>query len=415
MRKNISCRLLVVMSPVFIGTLLSLFAHNVLAQDEKKREKLGSSLKRLKWDEKKGEAVEKGKKEQSDPKAASSINAETLRVETQLAVFDLLVVDRYGRIISGLTKEDFVVTEDNVTQQLSTFATGEAAAIPRSIVLVLDFSGSQSPFLQTSISAAKTLVDQLRPNDKMAIVTDNIELLVDFTKNKSSLKEGLHGILAKALKEKAYGRSQQYSALLAVLRELVNKEAHSIVIFQTDGDQLAYLKQADSPPVRLRTSLFVEFGLADIVAASQRSQTTIYSIISGIRFLGLAPSLQVERAKRLLESRLPYERPASAGYLKQLSNSTAHCESVAAFWEASQKALADVAAKAGGWHEFLEWPEQAQTIYAKILNDINRRYIVGYYPANDSQDGTLRRVRFEVRGHPEYVILGRRAYYASKQ
>lgn len=415
MRRNISCHLFSVMCLVFTGTFLSFFPHNVLAQEEKKREKLGSSLKRLKWDEKKGEAVEKSKKEQPDPKTVSSINAETLRLETQLAVFDLLVVDRHGRIISGLTKEDFVVTEDKVTQQLSTFVTGEAAAIPRSIVLVFDFSGSQAPFLRTSISAAKTLVDQLRPNDKMAIVTDNVELLVDFTKNKSSLKEGLDAISAKAIKEKAYGRSRQYSALFAVLRELVGKEAHSIVIFQTDGDQLAYLRQADSPPARLRTSMFVEFGLADIVAASQRSHTTIYSIISGVRFLNLAPSLQIERAKSLLESRLPYERSTSAGYLKQLSNNTTHCESVAAFWEASQKALADVAAGAGGWHEFLEWPEQAQAIYTKILNDINRRYIVGYYPTNDVRDGMLHKVHFEVRGHPEYVVLGRRAYYAAKQ
>lgn len=415
MLRNRTYYLFVVMCLAFTGILLSSFDYDALAQDEKKREKLGSSLKRLKWDEKKGEAVEKSKKEQPDQKAAPSINAETLRLETQLAVFDLLVVDRHGRIISGLTKEDFVVTEDKVTQQLSTFATGDAAAIPRSIILVIDYSSSQLPFLKTSISAAKTLVDQLRPNDKMAIVTDDVELLVDFTKDKSKLGAGLDLILERVFQKKTYGQSKQYSALFATLRELTRNEERPIIIFQTDGDQLTYLKQVDTGQSQLRTSMLVEFGLVDIAAAAQRGHITIYSVISGVRFLDLPASIRLERAKQLTEARLPYERSYWAYQLKRIADKSAYFESVAEFWDVSQKALANVAASSGGWHDFLEWPEQAQAIYAKILNDINRRYIVGYYPTNDVRDGLLRKVHFEVRGHPEYVVLGRRAYYASKQ
>jgi len=77
-----------------------------------------------------------------------------------------------------------------------------------------------------------------------------------------------------------------------------------------------------------------------------------------------------------------------------------------------QGALAKVATISGGWTEFLEQPSQADEIYSRIVSDINRRYLVGYYPTNKEHDGKLRKISFEVRGHPEYVVMGRKAYYA---
>jgi hypothetical protein len=77
-----------------------------------------------------------------------------------------------------------------------------------------------------------------------------------------------------------------------------------------------------------------------------------------------------------------------------------------------QDALSAVAPLSGGWTEFLEQPEQADKIYARIFSDINQRYIVGYYPTNRTRDGKRRKIDFQVKGHPEYQILGRRSYFA---
>ena len=46
-------------------------------------------------------------------------------------------------------------------------------------MLIIDYSSSQRPYIENSIAAAKTLVDKLRPNDQMAIVTDDVELKVE--------------------------------------------------------------------------------------------------------------------------------------------------------------------------------------------------------------------------------------------
>jgi len=77
-----------------------------------------------------------------------------------------------------------------------------------------------------------------------------------------------------------------------------------------------------------------------------------------------------------------------------------------------QQALAVLATMTGGWTEFLEEPSQADENYSRIFSDINRRYIVGYYPTNKEHDGKRRKVNVEVRGHSEYIVMGRKSYYA---
>jgi hypothetical protein len=77
----------------------------------------------------------------------------------------------------------------------------------------------------------------------------------------------------------------------------------------------------------------------------------------------------------------------------------------------SQEAASRVSELTGGWTAYLEKPDQAASIYERILSDINHRYIIGYYPTNTARDGRLRRVRIEVRGRPEYMVHGRSSYY----
>ena len=83
-------------------------------------------------------------------------------------------------------------------------------------MLIIDYSGSQLPYLQNSIKAAKTLVDKLALRDRMALVSDDVELLVDFTQDKGKLKKSLDALRKKAADNRP-GRSEQYGALFATL------------------------------------------------------------------------------------------------------------------------------------------------------------------------------------------------------
>ena len=152
-----------------------------------KREKFGSSLSRFKRDQAHG-----GKPERQG--GGAEAGADDIKLDTLLVVFDVLVTDGASRVATGLTKDDFVVTEEGQQQQVSMLVRGTDGRLGRSLVLIFDFSGSIAPYLEKSIAAAKKLVDQIGPHDEMAIVNDAVELVVDFTRDKSRLRSALDAI-----------------------------------------------------------------------------------------------------------------------------------------------------------------------------------------------------------------------------
>ena len=344
---------------------------------------------------------------------------DVVRVETDLVVASVLVLDREGKIVTGLTKDDFVVKEDDSLQEIAGLSLGDSKDVPRSIVLIIDYSGSQLPYIRTSIEAARMLVDKLNPKDRMAVVTDDVNLLVDFTSDKDLLKSRLDSLRQSALSG-AVGASDQYDALFATLTELFDGEnVRPIVIFQTDGDQLNSLKGGTPQPYN-RLSLPRKHGLADILVATEKSRATVYSVISGVRFFGVAETDLLKRAEADWLNRLNASRQLSG-----TSNSSSRAESsmpsnevlyeMANGWVRRHTALAAVAKFTGAWAEFLEQPGQANEIYNRILTDIDRRYVIGYYPKNRARDGKRRKVHIEIRNHPEYVILGQKTHFAREE
>jgi VWFA-related protein len=257
----------------------------------------GSSLKRSKTSASGQPDKTAQKRTDTDTSSAEDV----VRVETSLVQLDLLVTDAGGsRYISGLTRDDFVVTEDDRPQQISTFTLGDdAARLPRSIVLIFDRSDSQLAYLDASIKAAKRLVEQLAPTDEMAIVTDDVQLAVGFTKDKKKLKQTLDS-LRKWTLEGYRTRSMQFSALLATLRELIGPEIkRPIIIFQTDGDEVGRL--SGWPPVAGEQVTEYGYDVNDIYAEVEKSRAKIYTVIPNDRLIGLPEGEADRRALLMLD------------------------------------------------------------------------------------------------------------------
>ncbi|MBV9927619.1 MAG: VWA domain-containing protein [Acidobacteria bacterium] len=389
------------------------------AQSSEKPKPFGASLKRPK-----AEAAG----EDSPPPE------EVVKVDTSLVNLDVLVTDAKGsRYVEGLTKDDFVLTEDGRPQTISNVFVGDdAERLPRSIILVLDRSQSELPYLEASVEAAKTLVNQLAPSDEMAVVTDDVELAAGFTKDKKRLRQTLDSL--KKLTFDGYRtHSRQFSALLAVLRELIDGETRRpIIIFQTDGDEVSRLDgtSGQNGPA--------EYDMETVYSEVEKSRAKIYTVIPNVRLIGVPEeelgrrfTQSLERSKLAREKhqdmwfgmkRVPEEKEkkssaapqgfppsfplGSIDFSKILERRVAEAVK-------EQTAAARVADLTGGWTSFLEEPGQAGEIYGRILADINHRYVITYYPTNQAQDGKLRRVHVEVRGHPDYVVQGRTSYYAT--
>lgn len=437
--------LLTISAILIIGLFTSAFAQSP-PREKPKLKDFGASLRKLKWDAQKNETVA--------TQQPTSNDDDVIRIETSLVTSDVLVTDKQGRPIRDLKATDFVVTEDGAPQQIGHFVLGDNANLSRSIVLVIDYSRSQFPYISDSIAAASVLVDKLGPYDRMAIVTDDIELLVDFTNDKRELKKGLEsliqrnngtkGFLGVGGKRPRFGYSAQFSALMATLNEAFDEEDQNrVIVFQTDGDELEFLRNSaivyevpsGVPPELLREvqeeveqkkklqrALVTEFSLEDVYRAAEKSRATIYSIIPRTRLLDFTKDEQIQRLHAEDERTVATWAASSSEKVRnnfkvleeqRRKKLTPELLQMRIDQELEiQRALVDLAKLSGGWAEFLETKSQTATIYNRILADLNLRYIIGYYPTNKAHDGKRRRIAIEVKGHPEYIITSRKSYYA---
>jgi VWFA-related protein len=365
------------------------------------------------------------------------------------------VTDKQGHPQRNLSATDFAVSEDGVPQQVGLFALAGGVKLPRSIVLIIDYSQSQFPYIAESIEAAKILVDKLGPYDQMAIVTDDVELLVDFTNNKRELKHALDslidrtrggkGFMGIGKKRSQFGRSAQFSALMATLKEAFDEEDEApVIVFQTDGDEIEYLRDsiivhevpAGLPPElraevqeeveqkkKLQQAGMTEFSLDDVYRAVEKSRATIYTIIPRIGLVGFSEDEQIRRLiaedERAVATWIAAASSAKMKSIIQARQEERQKKVTREIWQARldqelkvQRALIELSELSGGWAEFLETSSQAAAIYNRIVQDLNQRYIVGYYPTNKDHDGKRRRISITVKGHPDLLITSRTSYYA---
>ena len=354
------------------------------------------------------EPAEVRKAERRPPvKPHSAADSEEIRVETDLVLSDLLVQDRNGAPVGGLKATDFEITENGSPQLIDVFAYGDSS-IPRSIILVIDHSLSQLPYIDLSIESAKVLVDAMRPNDRMAVVSDDIVLVSEFSSDKEHLKSALESLKMKCSGGK-FGKSNQYSALFATLNERISRNGtRNIVIFQTDGDELFMV----SKPRAHRSS---NFGLADIVSVAERKGVTIYSVYTGPRLADRTGKERIEHMRREIDQQLrAYAAARGNPPPKGPSNlSKQYILSRAERSIAEEKAVGSVAEDTGGLAQSLESPDQAGAVYERILSDIGRRYLIGYYPPERSESEIREReVRITLRNKGDFRVVGGRTYVA---
>lgn len=93
---------------------------------------------------------------------------ETINIETELVNLNVVVTDRQGRRVSGLTKDDFEVYEDGAPQEIAYFTATDRLL---KLVLLFDVSISMDEVLPGVKRQAINLIDNLQPNDEVAVVS----------------------------------------------------------------------------------------------------------------------------------------------------------------------------------------------------------------------------------------------------
>jgi VWFA-related protein len=70
-------------------------------------------------------------------------------------------------LVKGLTKDDFVVTDENEPQSVVSFSHGEERL---NLILLLDISGSMQKYIDEIAQTARESLEHLRPGDRVAIM-----------------------------------------------------------------------------------------------------------------------------------------------------------------------------------------------------------------------------------------------------
>lgn len=244
-------------------------------------------------------------------------------------------------LVPGLTRNDFLVFEDGVQQEV-TFFTDEKNNPPVYVGVLMDTSPSAAGKLGFSKEAAGNFihtVTRLR-KDKAAFMTFDHEILLrqDFTDNLDKLQKAISGV------KKAGSQTAMYDAVWNFADEkLRNVPGRRVIVIITDGDDT-----------------FSRAELKDAIDIAQRTETTIFGISTKAGFLGTVPGVE-------------------AGQVK----------------DKGDKLLTRLCEETGGQAFFTGDMLELERAFKKISDELRTQYIITYRPANQNYDGRERKI--EVR------------------
>jgi Ca-activated chloride channel family protein len=153
---------------------------------------------------------------------------DVIRVNTTLVSIPVAVMDRDGKYIPNLRKEDFRVWEDGVEQQVAYFGSTEK---PFTVALVIDTSGSTQFKLDAIQNAAMAFVNQLRSDDRVMVVSfdDRIRVLCQPTNDRYLIRGAIERVSAGS-------GTRLYDAVDTVIRQYLNQvEGRKAIVLFTDG------------------------------------------------------------------------------------------------------------------------------------------------------------------------------------
>ena len=116
------------------------------------------------------------------------------RADVHLVNIGFSVRDSQGKLVTGLTQDDFEVLEDGVAQKISFFARSQD--VPLTLGLLVDVSDSQGSFLKPHEKDLRTFLHTvLAPNDRAFLVCfgNHLRLVADYSTPGRDLAAALAG------------------------------------------------------------------------------------------------------------------------------------------------------------------------------------------------------------------------------
>ncbi len=113
-----------------------------------------------------------------------------LRKDVDLVLVPVTITDPMNRLVTGLEKENFELTDNGKPQEIRHFSSEDA---PISLGVIFDISGSMSDKIDKSRQAVVEFFRTANPQDEFFLITfsDKPELLVDYTSSVEDIQDKL--------------------------------------------------------------------------------------------------------------------------------------------------------------------------------------------------------------------------------
>ena len=262
-----------------------------------------------------------------------AVHAQTFRVGVDLVHFPVVVTDRQGLPVAGLTAEDFEIVERGKPQRIKFFATGDAAlAPPLHLGFLLDTSGSMQSDMKDVRTAAIKFLNQ---NEHARDVT-----LVDFDTEVRVARYGVDDyprLIERIRGRKPDGWTALYDAMGVYLDGASRLDGQKILVAYTDGGDTRSAINAGE--------------VADLLKASD---VTMYII----------------------------------GYLEHQTST--HRNN-------ARMEMMRFSALTGGQAFFPTSLKELDGVYEKIHREIAARYTLGYTSSDERADGAWRQVDIKLK------------------
>jgi VWFA-related protein len=354
-----------------------------------------------------------------------------LRVATRLVQFDVIVLDKHGSPVTGLTKDDFEVADNKSrrTIQLFSVETNEvlpgapeplppntysnevqAAGVPSNLTIILLDSFNTGFFDQTfARGQIVKFLGTIQANDRVALYAlgARLRVLHEFTGDASSLAEALKNYLGEHASDMDSARSQSIGVL--------HKDLEALATAEGIDDSHPFTQDHRHPTVEALRMI------ADHVGSLPGRKNLVW-ISGSFPFSIEGNNLQqtpdgrkipyatdVELAMRALNNENVAVYPVDARGLLDGGTFGSSASSNLDQDMANIGAMQSVARRTGGIAFYNT--NAIKTSIRQTIDDSRVTYKLGFYPEDVSWDGSFHKLRVKVN-RPDAHVQTREGYFA---
>jgi VWFA-related protein len=371
----------------------------------------------------------------------------SINVSTQLVVETVVVKDKKGNSLEGLTAKDFIVTEDGVPQAIAFFeheklpetpsvASG-AQSEPENItiyhklamtrispeapgnirykdrrLMALYFDMTAMPpgdQLRSLVAAQKFIQTQMTSADLVSILRYSggaVEVLQDFTDDRNRL---LSIIETMVVGEDQGWEESPDDASTSDVGAAFGQDDSEFNIFNTDR-QLAALQTAAKMLGQLSEKKSLVYFASGLRLNALNNQAQLHATIDTAIRAGVS-FWPIDARGLVAQAPLGDATVGSPGNSGMYTGASALA--VTNNFQQSQDTLYALAGDTGG-KALLDYNDLTKGI-VQAQHAVSSYYILGYYTTNSAQDGKFRRVNISLDAKVSANLDYRRGYYAGKQ